>query len=408
VIQFKNINNHHEKEKRCIAMIDFANVPVIDNHSHPFEIGKETLDPESLAKVFFHGMGDIPKEGVKKARLWGVSDELRHHLFHMGVVQTMVCQLSKFLGCPAELEAVASERNRRTSQNFSAYAKSLYEDAGIVGSVLDTGLPKNDPLLSFIPGKVMRLFQMDPLIDKLLDQSESYRQVLREYQASLDKAVRKDGFVGVKCHLAERVGFGVEAVSDGEAEALFPKAKAKSAEDFKKLYTAIFSHTLLQCQELKIPLHLHTGCTGGFWNGPISDADPFLLVPFISDPRFLQTRVVFLHAAYPWLQHAAELAHSFPHVWVDMSWTTPWVSLRLAECYRDVIGIAPLSKLMVGSGGHDTPEIPWLAAKTAKIALGKALGDAVRLGLLTSQQAEKAGRMILYENAARMYGLEKF
>jgi hypothetical protein len=33
------------------------------------------------------------------------------------------------------------------------------------------------------------------------------------------------------------------------------------------------------------------------------------------------------------------------------------------------------------------------------------LGDAVGLGLLTSKQAEKAGRMILHENAARMYGL---
>jgi len=382
-------------------MIDFSRVPVIDNHSHPFDAGKESLDPESLAKVFFHGMGDLPREGIKKARLWGVTDELRHHLFHMGVVQTMVCQLSKVLDCPAELEAVAAERNRRTSRGFAAYIRLLYEDAGIVGSVLDTGLPPDDPLLQFIPGRVMRLFQMDSLIDKLLDQSESYRQMLREYQASLDGAVRKDGFAGVKCHLAERVGFGVEAVSDGEAEAFFAKAKAKSPEAFRKLYTAIFSHTLLQCQELKIPIHLHTGCTGGFWNGPISDADPFLLLPLISEPR-----IVLLHAAYPWLQHAAELAHSFPHVWVDMSWTTPWISLRLAECYRDVIGIAPLSKLMVGSGGHDTPEIPWLAAKTAKIALGEALGDAVRLGLLTPQQAEKAGRMILHDNAARMYGPE--
>jgi uncharacterized protein len=388
-------------------MIDFAKSPVIDNHSHPFEIGKEILDPESLAKVFFHGMGDLPKEGVKKARLWGVTDELRHHLFHMGVVQTMVCQLSKVLGCPAELEAVAAERNRRTSRGFSAYAKFLYEDAEIVGSVLDTGLPKNDPLLNLTPGKVMRLFQMDPLIDKLLEQSESYQQLLRDYQASLDGAVKKDGFAGVKCHLAEQVGFGVEAVSDGEAEALFPKAKKKSREAYRKLYTAIFTHTLLQCQELKIPVHLHSGCTGGFWNGPISNADPFFLVPLISEPKFLQTRIIFLHAAYPWLQHAAELAHSFPHVWVDMSWTTPWVSLRLVECYREVIGIAPLSKLMVGSGGHDTPEIPWLAAKTAKIALGDALGDTVRLGLLTPTQAEKAGRMILHDNAARMYGLEE-
>jgi len=384
-------------------MLDFSKVPVIDNHSHPFDLEKKTLHADSLAKVFFHGMGDIPKEGIKRARLWGITDELQHHLGYMGVVQTMVCLLSKLFGCPAELEAVAAERNRRTSENFPAYARFLYEDAGIVGSVLDTGLPGNDPLIGLIPGKVMRLFQMDPLIDKLLEKTDSYKELLRAYQAKLDSAVKKEGFVGVKCHLAEQVGFGVEPVSDGEAEATFPAAKGKNSDGYKKLYVAVFTHTLLQCQDLRIPIHLHTGCTGGLWNGPISHADPFLLVPLIRQPKFLQTKIVFLHAAYPWLQHAAELAHSLPHVWVDMSWTTPWVSLRLVECYKDVIGIAPLSKLMLGSGGHDTPEIPWLAAKTAKIALAEALGDAVRLGLLTSQQAEKTARMILHDNAVRMY-----
>lgn len=379
---------------------------VIDHHSHPFEAEMATLDPESLARVFFHGMGDIPKPGVKKSRQWGATDDLRYHFFHMGVVYTMVCQLSKVFGCPAELEAVASERNRRTSESFAAYAKLLYEDVGIVGSVLDTGLPKDDPLLDLIPGKLMRLVQMDPLLDKLLEQSESYRELLRDHQETLDRTVRQDGFIGVKSHLAERIGFGIEPVSDTEAEVVFPAAKASDFEAYRKVYVAIFTATLLQCQELGVPVHLHSGLTGGLWNGPISNADPFLLVPFIRRPEFLGTRIVLLHAGYPWIQHAAELAHALPHVWVDMGWTTPWISLGIAECYRDVIGIAPLSKVTVGSGGHGTPEIAWLAAKTAKIALGEALGDAVRLGLMTPKQAERAGRMILHDNAARMYGLE--
>ncbi len=364
------------------------------------------MDPESLARVFFHGMGDIPKPGVKKARQWGATDDLRYHFLHMGVVHTMVCQLSKVFGCPAELETVASERNRRTSESFAAYARLLYEDAGIVGSVLDTGLPKNDPLLDLIPGKLMRLFQMDPLIDKLLEQSESYVELLRGYQEGLDRAVRQDGFIGVKSHLAERVGFGVEPVSDADAEAVFPAAKASDSEAYKKVYVGIFTATLLQCQELGVPVHLHSGCTGGLWNGPIANADPFLLVSLIRKPEFLRTKIVLLHAGYPWIQHAAELAHALPHVWVDMGWTAPWISLRITECLRDVIGIAPLSKVTIGSGGHGTPEIAWLAAKTAKIALGEALGDAVRLGLMASKQAEEAARMILHDNTARMYGLE--
>ena len=190
-----------------------------------------------------------------------------------------------------------------------------------------------------------------------------------------------------------------------EAERIFPAAKTGDGEAFKRLYIAVWLATMLQCQELKIPLHIHTGFTGGLWNGPIANTDPFLLTPILRQPRFLQTRVVLLHAGYPWIQHAGAMAHAFPHVWVDIGWTTPWISLRIVECYRELIGMAPVSKLMIGSGGHGSPEISWLAAKTAKIALGEVLSDSVRLGLMAEKDAERVGRMILYDNAARMYGL---
>ena len=66
---------------------------------------------------------------------------------------------------------------------------------------------------------------------------------------------------------------------------------------------------------------------------------------------------------------------------------------------------APLSKIVVGSGCHGTPEIAWLAAKTAKIALAEVLQDSVRLKLITKKDAETAAKMTLHDNAARLYGL---
>ena len=90
-----------------------------------------------------------------------------------------------------------------------------------------------------------------------------------------------------------------------------------------------------------------------------------------------------------------------------MSWTTPWTSLRSAECHRDVIGIAPLSKVVFGSGGDDAPKIVWLAIKTGEIVLAEALGNVVRLGLMSLRQADNVGRMILHHNAARLYGLKE-
>ena len=93
-------------------------------------------------------------------------------------------------------------------------------------------------------------------------------------------------------------------------------------------------------------------------------------------------------------------------MWVDMGWTTPWVSLCLSECIREVIGIAPLSKVTIGSGAHGTPEIAWLAARTTKLALAEVLGNAVKLRLMAPKQGERVARMILHDNAARMYGVE--
>jgi hypothetical protein len=60
---------------------------------------------------------------------------------------------------------------------------------------------------------------------------------------------------------------------------------------------------------------------------------------------------------------------------------------------------------MTGSGGHGTPEIAWLSAKTTKIALEHVLEDNVTLGLLDSKQAKQIGQMILHDNAARLYDL---
>jgi uncharacterized protein len=387
------------------TVLDFSRLPVIDNHCHPVELGKANLEPEALAREFFHGMGDVPKPGVR-AKLWGATDELRHHFPYMGVVQTMVSMLSRLLDCAPELEAVAAERNRRTAQGFAPYIRMLYEDAGIVGTVMDTGLAANDPALALMPGRVMRLFQLEPAIERALGAAGSYREMLRIYQESLDRGVREGGLIGVKSHLAEQVGFGVQPVTDSEAEAAFAAVKTGDQAGYRNLYVASFCATMLQCRELGVPVHLHTGITGGLWNGPISNADPFLLVPLLRRHEFLSTRVVLLHCAHPWMMHAAAVAHALPHVWVDMGWTTPWISLRIVEVYRDVIGMAPLSKIMIGSGGHGTPEIAWLAGRLAKVALGETLGDAVRLGLMAESQAETAARMILHDNAARMYGLE--
>ena len=185
--------------------MNFNDLPVIDHHCHNYDPIKTTMEPEFLAREFFHGMCDIPDPSAPKPRMWGATDALRYHFPHMGVVRTMICQLSKVLDCPAELDAIAKARNRITSESFAAYVELLYKDAGIVGTVLDSGLPINDPLLDLMPGKKLRLFQFEPPLKRLLEKSESYQELIRDFQETLALSIKQDGFIGVKIHLAEQV-----------------------------------------------------------------------------------------------------------------------------------------------------------------------------------------------------------
>jgi len=126
-------------------MFDFKACPVVDNHCHVLEPEKETLTQSGLRGNFSTALPtSYPGRGQGQAL--GATDDLLFHFPHMGVVLTAVCQLSKLFGCSAELEAVAAERNRRTGEaGLAGYAKMLYDDAGIVASVMDSGLPVNDP-----------------------------------------------------------------------------------------------------------------------------------------------------------------------------------------------------------------------------------------------------------------------
>ncbi|MCX5824270.1 MAG: hypothetical protein NTY86_12400 [Deltaproteobacteria bacterium] len=173
-------------------MPDFNRCPIVDNHCHVLEPEKKTIEPIWLAREFFHGIADTPIPGVAKSKLWGATDDLLFHFPHMGAVLTVVCQLAQIFGCEPELSTVTAERNRRTAEvGLAGYAKMLYEDAGIVCSVMDSNLPINDPILDLTPGPRIRLLQMDPLLKTLLESSGSYAELLRAFQAGVPGRFRR-------------------------------------------------------------------------------------------------------------------------------------------------------------------------------------------------------------------------
>jgi hypothetical protein len=397
-----------------LSVFNFNSLPFFDNHTHLINyeekdgkqicLEKTELEPYQLAIPFLHGFRDVPPADGKGA--YSPSPELRRHAANFGVVKTMINYLSQYLGCEPTLEALTAARNEYTRKDLADYTKKLYEDQHIICEMADLPNPMNDRLLQqCFPVKLLRLFQMDPLFRRLLKENSDLDQFMKKYFLALRKAA-SEGFAGIKCHVFELVTCEIYEVDRENAESMYAGAKRGEESAFNGFYLYVFAQTLLLSQELNIPVHIHTGCTGDTGNGLIGNCDPFLICPFLNDIKYRFTKIVFLHSSVPEIRKAALLTHSYPNIWVDLSWTLPWTNINFAQCLEEVLGLAPWDKILLGTGQHEIPEMVWCASKIAKSALAFIMDKSVYMNLISVTQAQEAAEMILYRNALGLYGLQ--
>lgn len=387
-------------------MLDFSDIPFFDNHTHRIDVSNRAIRPIDLGIAFMHGWGPVnPTDrplGLS-AEVENCDAEYERHVMNMGVVKVLINLLARKFGCEATAEAVVAARNLRTAADGYGYAKELYDEAKVIGEMVDDGAPFGDPGLGCFPTKILRLFQMDPFFRKLLAECESYEAL----KAAFDAGVRSrlaEGFAGIKSHVFELRSQPFRVIEDAEAAEIYDRARAGDWNAFEDVYLAVFEHVLILTQELKFTVHVHTGCTGNP-NDLQTCTDPFAICPIMRDHRYYAARIVFLHGNYPDIRHAALITHSYPNVWMDIGWTLPWISLNMEQVIEEVIAIAPHTKIMLGTGQHNHAEMCWMAAKVARGALENVLGREVARGLLSEGQAREIAEMIMYRNAAGLYGL---
>lgn len=417
-------------------MFDFSAQPFFDNHSHLIDETKTDFVPSDIPAGLYHGIGDVlPEAALKNASIptnelspwcssyfvWkmlnknlkalfesgsiGISPELENHALNLGVAKTMIHLLAEKFGCEPTFEAVAAARNERTKDGLMPYAKELYQDAKIVGTVCDSELPAHDPMVRFPEGPTYRLLLVDPIYIDMMGSCSSFAELKAKYQAALREAITEGGFTCFKSHPVEICTKPMVRVSDAEAEAIFAAAQHHEPEAFETLYCAMFGATLEMCQELDCTLHIHLGTTGEGIS-LMTRLDPFYLADILACPEYLGAKIVFLHGAYPYMQNLAIMAHTYPNLYVDLGWVLPWNSIDFTQTLREMLGVAPHSKILLGSGGHYIPETAWVATKVAKRALEVVMEQAVEEGTLSKAQAQETAEQLLYKNAYRLYKVQ--
>jgi predicted TIM-barrel fold metal-dependent hydrolase len=183
-------------------------------------------------------------------------------------------------------------------------------------------------------------------------------------------------------------------------------------DDYLKLQNYLLRYIAREAGRLGLPVHFHTGAGCGTYF-MLNGANPANLESILSDASLRKTTFVLLHGgAGPFTKQAAYLMMK-PNVYADISELTWFISTRkLSEVLRDFLEGYPEKTLFGTDLYPNTPEINWeevgwQTSTSAREALAIALTGMMQDGEITRPRALELAHMVLHDNAARLYGLQK-
>lgn len=228
--------------------------------------------------------------------------------------------------------------------------------------------------------------------------------------ATLERQKRQ-GAVAVKFEIAylRKLDFGDPGES--AAAAVYEKwvrGGEPPPAEYKTLQDSVFRYISREAGRLGLVVHIHVLDAGG-GSYVQSGSNPVLLDSVFNDPTLRKTNFVLVHGGYPYTEAVAGLL-SKPNVYADFSAQDQLLYPRaLSRVLRNWMEYYP-EKILFGTdatpsfGEVSWEETGWLATQTARRALSLALTGMINDGEITRAQALKQARMVLRENAIKLYG----
>jgi uncharacterized protein len=346
----------------------FEDIPLIDNHAHAWM----RLADEPYSRYFTEGPLARPDT-----------------LFYRHALR----ELAGFLGCEADEASVVAARQRDPG-----LVRRMAEDARLQTVLVDNGYPREGGVSLAEMGDVLgvqtrRVVRLERVAEDLLPGRADLAGLTQAVVDALDAA--RPGLAAVKSVIAYRSGLAIEPVeADQAARALAQITPGRLTS--KPLLDYLLGVAADWCSQQRVPLHLHTGF--GDRDVDLRQANPLHLRPLLEGG--FDAPLVLLHTGYPYTREAAYLANVYPNVYVDLSLASPLLAgPALTHVFEDLLGLAPVTRLLYGSDAWGIPDWLWLAARATR----RALADA--LSWLPREEADWAARRILHDNAAELYGL---
>jgi hypothetical protein len=341
--------------------VPFEDIALVDNHAHPWLRSLK----EPLAQFFTEA--SFPRES---------SLFYRHAIHELGAFHV--------------------------PRDDPSYARRLVEDANIDAVLLDDGYPREGAYsvsdCSSMGGfRGLRVARLERITEDLLPACGS----LSEFETTLLGALDSSECVALKSIIAYRSGLTIEARPDrGEAEGAFQRMRSQGATRLteKPLLDWLFHLAAEWTAQHSKPLHLHTGF--GDRDLDLRLSNPLHLRPLLESGVLGRSPLVLLHASYPFHREAAYLATIYPDLYMDLSEVSPLLAgPALQNVLEDVLGAAPVTRLLYGSDAWGIPDWLWLAARATRSALADATA------WLPASESQWVAERVLRDNALELYAL---
>jgi len=363
-------------------------IAALDQHAH------NVLRPEAAPRFPFVA-------AFSEAHDAAMFEHVRHTLFFKRSLR----DIAELLECEATEESILE---RRMDLGVEQLMGRCIRAANLSGLLLDDGFLPDDtwPIAwheAFVP--VRRLLRLEWLAEQTIPQVASFADFVERFRSAL--TTPPANVVGFKSIAAYRTGLAISFPTYDDAAARFRDLNlVDDRKPFrltdKTLIDFLLGIALEIASTRRLPVQFHTG-----FGDPDLDlrlANPLCLRPILEERRFRDAPVVLLHAAYPFTREAGYLASVYPNVFLDTGLAVPMLSTSgMLETLRQLLELAPISKVLYSSDAHFIPELFYLSAKHARAALSVVLAQAVSDGDLSAGSAERAAELILAGNARKLY-----
>jgi len=227
------------------------------------------------------------------------------------------------------------------------------------------------------------------------------------------EAEKRDGAIAVKFEAAylRKLDFEeADIVSARRVYTRYVRGGEPPAADYKTLQDFLFRYIAHESGRLGLAVHIHAiDGAGAFYKQ--SGSNPLLLESVFNDQSLRKTNFVIIHGGYPFTKETAAMI-SKPNVYADFSAQTFLIYPReLSEVLRNWLEAYP-DKILFGTDAFsfgpevDWPEVAWLSNTSARQALALALTGMMNDREITRAQAVDLARMVLRDNAVKLYKLD--